>query len=87
MKPIKKIRIGELLIQNHIITDEQLIYALAEQKKSGRKLGRTLIDLNFITELDFLNFLSRQLQIPFLDITRYPLKAECIKLLHESLAR
>jgi MSHA biogenesis protein MshE len=87
MELTKKIRIGDLLIQNRIITHEQLLAALAEQKKTGRKLGRTLIDLNFIKETDLLNFLSRQLQIPFLDITRHPRSAEIIKLLPESLAR
>ncbi len=83
----KKIRIGDLLVQNRIISHEQLLSALAEQKKTGRKLGRTLIDLNFIKETDLLNFLSRQLQIPFLDITRHPRNAELVNVLPESLAR
>lgn len=83
----KKIRIGDLLVQNLIITHEQLLAALAEQKKSGRKLGRTLIDLGFIKETELLNFLSRQLQIPFLDIAQYPRKVDIVRLLPESLAR
>jgi MSHA biogenesis protein MshE len=83
----KKIRIGDLLIQNRVITHEQLLAALAEQKKTGRKLGRTLIDLNFIKETDLLNFLSRQLQIPFLDITRHPRNPDTVKILPENLAR
>ncbi len=87
MEVTKKIRIGDLLIQNRVITHEQLLAALAEQKKTGRKLGRTLIDLNFIKETDLLNFLSRQLQIPFLDISRHPRSPETVKMLPESLAR
>lgn len=83
----KKIRIGDLLVQNLIITHDQLLAALAEQKKSGRKLGRTLIDLGFIKETELLNFLSRQLQIPFLDIAQYPRKVDIVRLLPESLAR
>jgi len=83
----KKIRIGDLLVQNRVISHEQLLSALAEQKKTGRKLGRTLIDLNFIKETDLLNFLSRQLQIPFLDISRHPRNQDTVKLLPESLAR
>jgi len=83
----KKIRIGDLLVQNLIISHDQLMAALAEQKKTGRKLGRTLIDLGFIKETELLNFLSRQLQIPFLDIAQYPRKAEIVKLLPENLAR
>jgi MSHA biogenesis protein MshE len=87
MEITKKIRIGDLLIQNRVITHEQLLTALAEQKKTGRKLGRTLIDLNYIKETDLLNFLSRQLQIPFLDITRHPRNPDTVKMLPESLAR
>ena len=83
----KKIRIGDMLVQNRIITEEQLVSALAEQKKTGRQLGRTLINLNFITETELLNFLSQQLKIPFLDISQYPRKAEAIKLLPETAAR
>jgi MSHA biogenesis protein MshE len=87
MEPQKKIRIGDLLVQNRIISHDQLMTALTEQKKTGRKLGRTLIDLNYISETDLLNFLSRQLQIPFLDIAQYKRKPEVCKELPESLAR
>ncbi len=83
----KKIRIGDLLVQNQIINQEQLVSALAEQKKTGVQLGRTLIGLNFIKEIELLNFLSRQLNIPFLDIAQYPRKPEIIKLLPETAAR
>ncbi|WP_347987363.1 GspE/PulE family protein [Methylomonas sp. AM2-LC] len=83
----RKIRIGDLLVQHRIISSEQLMTALAEQKKTGRKLGRTLIDLNFIKETDLLNFLSRQLQIPYLDISQYKRKPEVCKELPENLAR
>jgi MSHA biogenesis protein MshE len=85
--PQKKIRIGDLLVQHRIISHEQLMTALAEQKKTGRKLGRTLVDLNYISETDLLSFLSRQLQIPFLDISQYKRKPEICKELPENLAR
>lgn len=85
--PQKKIRIGDLLVQHRIISHEQLMAALAEQKKTGRKLGRTLVDLNYISETDLLSFLSRQLQIPFLDISQYKRKPDVCKELPENLAR
>lgn len=87
MEPQKKIRIGDLLVQNRIITHEQLMSALAEQKKTGKKLGRTLIDLNFIKETDLLNFLSRQLQIPYIDIAQFPRDEKVVIKLPENLAR
>ncbi len=83
----KKIRIGDLLVQNQVITEAQLMTALTEQKKTGRQLGRTLINLSFISETDLLNFLSQQLKIPFLDISQYPRKPEAVKLLPETAAR
>lgn len=87
MEAQRKIRIGDLLLQHRIITHDQLMIALTEQKKTGRKLGRTLIDLNYISETNLLNFLSRQLQIPFLDIAQYKRKPEVCKELPENLAR
>jgi MSHA biogenesis protein MshE len=83
----KKIRIGDLLVNNQIITQEQLLLALSEQKKTGRQLGRTLINLNFLTETELLTFLSKQLNIAFLDVLQYPRKPEAVKLLSETLAR
>ncbi len=83
----KKIRLGDLLVQNKVITHEQLMATLAEQKKTGRKFGRTLIDLNFISETELLNFLSRQLQMPYIDITHYNRDEKAAALLPEHLAR
>ena len=45
--------------------------ALAEQKKTGQKLGYTLIDSGFIDEARLLQFLSQQLQIPLVDLTTF----------------
>lgn len=83
----KKVRIGDLLVQNGVITDEQLMTALAEQKKSGRKLGRTLIELHFITEDQLLTLLSRQLQVPFIELKQFNYKADIVRLLPETFAR
>lgn len=87
MKPKLKMRLGDLLVQEHIISEEQLIQALAEQKKTGKKLGRTLIDLAYISEEQLLRFLSQQLNIPFLDISRRAIAPQVINLLPEVQAR
>ena len=83
----KKIRIGDLLIEHKIISQEQLTSALADQKKSGRKLGRVLIENGFLAEDQLLDFLARQLSIPFIDLKRYHVKPETIRLIPEALAR
>ncbi len=83
----KKIRIGDLLVRNKVISEAQLGAALAEQKKSGRKLGRTLIDLGYVEEERLLRFLSQQLDIPFVDLRHYKVRPETVHLLAEIYAR
>ena len=83
----KKIRIGDLLVEHGVITQQQLDTALKEQKKIGRKLGQTLITLGYIDEDSLLNFLARQLSIPLLDLTRLDFKEEVVKKISESIAR
>ncbi|RFA28285.1 MSHA biogenesis protein MshE [Alkalilimnicola ehrlichii] len=83
----KKIRIGDLLIQHRVITEQQLKAALAEQKRSGRKLGKTLIDLGYLSEDALLDFLSRQLAIPFIDLKTFQLDPATARRLPETHAR
>lgn len=83
----KRIRIGDLLVENRVISEGQLQTALAEQKRSGHKLGHTLIELGFIDEQRLLDFLSQQLQIPYIDLTSYPLQPEVVKSIQETMAR
>ncbi|MEE8057815.1 MAG: GspE/PulE family protein [Pseudomonadales bacterium] len=86
-KERKKIRIGDLLIQNQLITDEQLGEALASQKQSGKKLGRALIDLGFVEEDRLLGLLSQQLDVPFIHLDNYDFKPEITQRLPETYAR
>lgn len=87
MKPKLKMRLGDLLVQEQIISEVQLQNALSQQKQTGRKLGRTLIDMDFISEEQLLQFLSHQLNIPFIDISKRPIPAEVVNLLSEVQAR
>ena len=83
----RKIRLGDLLIEHKIISSEQLEAALASQRQSGRKLGRVLIENGFLTEEQLLGFLSRQLQIPYVDLKRYHFKPDVVRLIPETHAR
>jgi MSHA biogenesis protein MshE len=86
VKP-KKIRIGDLLIEHKIISREQLESALADQRQSGRKLGRVLIENGFLTEEQLLTFLSRQLKVPYIDLRRYQFQPEVVRQIPETHAR
>ncbi len=83
----RKVRIGELLVQNKVITEEQLNTALAEQKKTGLRLGRALIELKYIDEDRLLSLLSLQLQIPFVELTHYKFDQDAVQLLPETHSR
>ena len=56
----EKIRLGEILVQQKLLTEEQLKAALDEQKKTGRRLGRVFIERGFITEEQISKALARQ---------------------------
>lgn len=83
----QKTRIGDLLIENGVIDQEQLEKALDRQREVGHRLGRVLIDLGYLGEEQFLSFLSQQLQVPFIDLSRYNFDAGLVQLLPESYAR
>lgn len=83
----KKLRLGDMLVQNEIISQTQLQSALVEREKTGNKLGNTLIELGIIQETHLLNFLSQQLKIPFIELVDYKLDTGTVKKLPESTAR
>jgi len=83
----KKIRLGDLLVQQNIISEDQLMSALAQQKSSGRKLGKTLIEMKFVEESQLLTLLAEQLKIPFINLETYDLRPEIVQRLPEVQAR
>ena len=85
--PRKKIRLGDLLVEKGLITEDQLMSSLAAQKKTGQKLGRTLISSGLVTEEQMLELLSAQLQIPFIDLKKYNYDSETVQIIPETLAR
>lgn len=87
MRPRLKMRLGDLLVQDGMITESQLQQALADQKQNGRKLGVTLIDLGFIDEHDLLEFLARQLNIPLIELGDRKISQQVVNLIPEVQAR
>jgi len=82
-----KVRVGDLLVEKGFITQEQLMMALDEQKRSGRKFGRVVIDLGFMTEDKLLLELSSYFAMPFIDLSRFQFDSEVTRRLPESIAR
>lgn len=84
---VRKIRIGDLLIQHHLISEAQLGEALAAQKQSGKKLGRTLIDLGLVAEDKLLELLAQQLNVEFLSLASFDFDPRLTARLPETYAR
>ncbi len=83
----KKIRLGDLLVKSNVISETQLMEALAAQKKSGHKLGKVLIQSGFVSEMEMLSELSIQLNIPFIELKNFNYEADTVKLIPETIAR
>ena len=83
----EKIRLGDLLVQQKLVSQEQLSQALEKQRQSGRKLGRVLVENGFVTEDEISGAIARQLSIPFLDLRQVHVRPEIVRLLPEQLAR
>jgi MSHA biogenesis protein MshE len=83
----KRVRVGEVMLEQKLISAEQLKQALAEQSRTGRRLGRVLVDLGMVGEQAFHEALAKHLQIPYLDLRQLQLAPETVRLLPEAQAR
>ena len=83
----KKIRLGDLMVEAGAITDGQLKLALQEQKITGKKIGRVLVDMGLIQEQQLLLTLSGHLKIPFVELRQFQLNNDLMLKLDESIAR
>lgn len=83
----KKKRLGDILIDAGIINKQQLEIALKTQNEKGQKLGETLIDLEYTTEVEIATALHRQLNIDYIKLSDILIDADIIKLVGEEILR
>lgn len=79
--------IGQELVDDGLISADQLAVAMETKKNLGGDLGRILIRKGFVNEDQILEFLSRRLKIPFISLTDYTIDPEVVKLVPASLAQ
>lgn len=72
-------RLGDLLLDAGLLKDEQLKAALNEQRKWGGRLGRTVIELGFVTETAMAEVLAKQLELPVVDLDTAEISDEAPK--------
>ncbi len=80
-------RLGELLVRNKLISDDQLSKALDEQKTQGGRLGASLIKLGFIKEDELAAFLSRQYGVPSINLAEFEVDVAVIRLVPAEVAQ
>jgi len=80
-------RLGDLLVAEGLITQEQLQKALAEQKGRSEKLGSILVRLSFLGEDQLTEFLSRQYGIPSITLSQLDIDPDVLKLVPAQIAK
>src|SRR6185295_6241559 len=79
-------RLGELLLRDQMISPEQLQRAQEDSKKSGGRLGNSLVKLGAIQEEDLTQFLSRQYGVPAINLAEFDIEPEVVALVPKDVA-
>lgn len=74
-------KLGEILIEEGLLKEDQLQDALQRQKTTAELLGESLIKLNFVTETDIACALAKQFGLPYLDAAQYQIQKDVLELL------
>ncbi|HKC80900.1 MAG TPA: ATPase, T2SS/T4P/T4SS family [Gemmatimonadaceae bacterium] len=79
-------RIGDLLLREGLITQDQLNKALQEQRNNGTRVGYNLVKLGYVKETDLTRMLARQHKMPAVDLTKFQVDPRIAKLIPGELA-
>src|SRR5919108_3091624 len=80
-------QLAEVLLEEGLVTYEQLEEAQGEQTRTGKGLGRVLIDLGFVVEQDLVSALAKQIGLPFVARGDYPVDPAAASLISDALAK
>ncbi|TMH22094.1 MAG: MSHA biogenesis protein MshE, partial [Betaproteobacteria bacterium] len=83
----QRMRLGDVLVAQKLITIEQLRTALEAQTRRGRRLGRLLVELGYLDDEQVAQALARQLQLRYVDLAQHNFNPEIVQKLPESVAR
>lgn len=82
-----KDRLTEILINNKLITTDQLEQALKVQTTKGGKLSDIIVELKFVKESELITILSEGLGLPLIDLKRFKIDLEIVKIISVDIAR
>ena len=80
-------RLGELLLDAEKITEKDLLRALTEQKRYGDKLGKIIVNLGLLSEKEIIDTVSRQLNIPIINLNELEIPEEVAHLVPAETAK
>ena len=81
------VRLGQVLVDEKIITEDQLNLALERQKTVKKRLGNVISDMGMASERDILRALAKRLQVEYVDTPLFQIELDSIRLIPEHLAR
>ena len=86
---MRNIRIGDYLVEQKLITAEQLDQVLAAQKESqgSKRFGEMVVELGFITEINLAKALAAKLKVPYVDLGNQEIDEDAVRKIPESLAK
>jgi type IV pilus assembly protein PilB len=87
MQKPKQDRLGQILLQHKIITEDQLAEALEKQQASGKSLGRVLIELGMVSEGALTAILAQQIGMKYVDLGNYQVDISAASLIDAETAR
>ena len=79
--------LGAMLLDQKLVTPQQLKRAMERQKRTRRRLGTVLVELGFMTEESVLDLLSAQLGVPSTRVNSYTVNPDAVQCLSEKVAR
>jgi type IV pilus assembly protein PilB len=80
-------KLGQLLVNSRIISEDQLNEAIGLQRKQGGRLGTNLVKLGYINEENLVSFLSKQWGVPAVNLSDYRIDPSVLKLIPYEIAR
>lgn len=83
----KKKRIGDMLLEAHVVSEKQLEHALQTAKENQRRIGEVLVELGYVTDQEIAQTLSKQLGIDIVSLNGIKIEDEILHLANDTLLR
>ncbi|MFP5360832.1 MAG: GspE/PulE family protein [Actinomycetes bacterium] len=80
-------QLGSILLEEGVLTEEQLVDAIDEQQARGQSLGRTLVEMGYISEGQLVRALASQVGMEFVELADYPVDRSAVAMVPAAVCR